>query len=474
MSNVRDFGAVGDGRADDTAAIEHALADGEGALEFPPGDYLLSRTIRVELSKTGRFGASGTAGAAKIVMAGTGPAFHVVGTHGKNADPTGFAPGVWQRERMPTFEHLEIEGRNPKASGVLLEGVMQPTFVGVLLRQLEHAIVVRGRARNVLLSACHLYDNRGIGIWFDALNLHQAIVTGSHISYCRRGGIVVTQSEIRNFQITGNDIEYNFDPEAETSADVLLDCRAEGSSIREGTIVSNTIQAKHSPGGANVRFLGPSAELNRKLGMFTIANNVLGSQNVNVHLVNCRGVVVAGNVLYAGYKRNLLVEGSRNIVVSGNSFDHNPDYHQHELATGVRFSNSEGCAFNSNILEDADAGRHTAPGASPQVRDALLEIVDCERMTVSGCQIVDGAPYGVLVDRSRGVQISGCTIVERRATPQMRAAVRFTGAGGGNLVCNNIFGRGLDEIAQVDPSSRVVLEGNHGDTDNTETTRRGK
>ena len=34
MSSVRDFGAVGDGQMDETDAIRHALADGEGLLEF--------------------------------------------------------------------------------------------------------------------------------------------------------------------------------------------------------------------------------------------------------------------------------------------------------------------------------------------------------------------------------------------------------------------------------------------------------
>ena len=144
MSDVRDFGAAGDGRTDDTEAIEHALKEGDGTLYFPPGDYLLTRTVKVELAETGRFGIQGAAGAAKILMAGAGPAFHVVGTHLKSADPTGFKPEIWSRERMPTAMNIEIEGRHRQASGFLLEGTMQPTFEGVLLRELHHGIHVLG------------------------------------------------------------------------------------------------------------------------------------------------------------------------------------------------------------------------------------------------------------------------------------------------------------------------------------------
>ena len=90
---------------------------------------------------------------------------------------------------------------------------MQATFEGVLLRKLNHAIHIRDRARNVLISHCHLHDNRGAGIFLDHVDLHQIIVTASHLSYCKRGGIKIIGSQIRNLQITGTDIEYNFDEE---------------------------------------------------------------------------------------------------------------------------------------------------------------------------------------------------------------------------------------------------------------------
>src|SRR5205085_12527143 len=48
--------------------------------------------------------------------------------------------------------------------------------------------------------------------------------------------------------------------------------------------------AKVSPGGANVRFVGPKDA--NKVGLWTIAGNHISNQTVNVHLQSCRGVVL--------------------------------------------------------------------------------------------------------------------------------------------------------------------------------------
>ena len=50
MINVVDYGAVGDGETDDTAAIQKALDDG-GYLFFPAGTYLISESLEVSAKK---------------------------------------------------------------------------------------------------------------------------------------------------------------------------------------------------------------------------------------------------------------------------------------------------------------------------------------------------------------------------------------------------------------------------------------
>jgi hypothetical protein len=447
MSNVREFGALGDGTTDDTAAILHALQEGDGTLEFPRGDYRISRTLVVELKSTGRFALRGSGGTAKLIMAGEGPAVALVGTHTTSADPLGFRPEEWQRERMPTVSDIEIEGAHPKADGSRIEGVMQPTLTGVLIRQVRTAVYVTKRARNLLVSHCHFYFNTGVGIHFDGLNLHQAIITGSHISYCRLGGIRIENSEIRNLQITGNDIEYNNNrthkvPEADAlpTAEIYIDCGA--GSVREGTIASNTIQATYSPGGANIRFIGRSPQENHKVGLWTISGNLIGSQENNIHLTNARGMTISGNAIYSGHARNLLVENSRNIVIDGNVFDHNPDYEPKQLCTGIRIVDSVDCTISGSMIQDCLSGTHTVKDAGPQSREGLVELVRCRRVNISGMSILESAPCGLFVEDCRDTLVTGCTILDARDPKLMQSAVLWRGDSSGSLIANCRIGTG--------------------------------
>lgn len=455
MSNVRSFGAAGDGKADDTAAFEHALRDGDGLLEIPRGDYRITRTIVVDLAKTGRIAISGTGGTAKILHFGSGPAFELRGTHTTSADPLGFKPEEWQRERMPTVSGIEIEGKHPEADGIRIIGVMQPTLTGVLIRKVRNAVHITERARNVLISHCHIYHNTGIGVFLDRLNLHQTIIVGSHISYNRLGGIRVENSEIRNFQITGNDIEYNNNrafkvPDADDvpTAEIYIDCGEKGT-VREGTISSNTIQATYSPNGANIRIIGTATEHSQKAGMWCITGNLIGSQAINVHLTSVRGITFDGNYVYSGHDRNLKIEDSKNIVIGGNCFGHNPDYKELEICTGISLERCENVTMTGLQIQDAQAGEHTVKDTVPIVRQGLVEIVKCQRVNLTGVQILEGTPYGLYVEDSQDVLLTGCTLLDTRPEPKTQAAIHWKGDGAGSAIAHCRINRPVEVPAVV-------------------------
>jgi hypothetical protein len=438
MSIAQHFGAKGDGKTDDTAALSHALQQGDGRLVLTRGDYVISRPLLVPLDERGRFSLTGDGGVARLIMTGPGPALHLVGTHRKTAKPGDFAEGVWHKERMPTVQDLEIVGGHPEADGVRIEGAMQPTLTGMLIRRCRHGIHLVGRDRNVVVAGCHVYDNTGVGIFFDRVNLHQTNLTGNHVSYCKQGGIRIAGSEVRNVQVCGNDIEYNFDPQAETSADVLFDAR-EGS-VREATIVGNTIQALESPGGANVRLVGVGRDNPNAAGMVAITGNLLGSQTTVLHLRACRGVAVSGNCLYDGYQNALWAEDSENLVLGPNSIDHNPDY-KGKSTDRVLLRGCRNVTLTGLLLE------HT--GAAEAEPEASVVIDDCTNVSVTGAQVIGARVRGMLVRGSRVVRVADCTIRPRPGDATYRAAVTVDGKSAQVLVVNNFLAKGGDGDLQL-------------------------
>ncbi len=247
MSNVKGFDAAGDGKTDDTEAIRHAVADADGRLQFPRGNYLISETIEIKLDEVGRIGIDGDDGTATIIMAGQGPAFRIVGTHGGTGDPNSVKPNVWERQRMPTMRNIEITATNPEADGVELIETMQAILEGVLIRQVRHGIRLHKRNRNVQIHDSHIYHNTGVGVFLDGVNLHQTNISGNHISYNRLGGIRIERSQMYNLQITGNDIEYNnhraFGAEPQPTAEIYIATTAEPSEFFVAAFARNGVFA---------------------------------------------------------------------------------------------------------------------------------------------------------------------------------------------------------------------------------------
>src|SRR6478735_12041433 len=237
-ADLRAWGAVGDGKADDTAAVQQAVAAG-GVIRFPSGTWRLTTTITIDLAKAGYTSLIGE-GTARIVMAGRGPAFRFIGSHRGSAEPKTVKPETLEKERMPMVDGLEIVGGDDAADAIEATGTLQITITRCRISRVRHGIHLIERNRNVVIDGCHIYDCSGVGVFLDAVNLHQTNIIGSHISYCQGGGVVSRGGEVRNIQISGCDIESNMAPAGAATANVLLDSR--GGSVAEIAISGCTLQ----------------------------------------------------------------------------------------------------------------------------------------------------------------------------------------------------------------------------------------
>jgi len=400
---VRDFGAVGDGEADDTAAFQRAVDAGVGDVRLPRGRYRLTRPVVVDLDRVGPTALHGT-GAATVVMDGAGPAIRFVGTHDGTAAPSSVKPNVWARQRSPMAVGFEIVGAHPESGGIEATGTMQLTLDRLTIRKVQHAVRLAERNRNVIVTACHLYENRGVGLYLDDVNLHQINVTGSHISYNGGGGIVVRAGNVRNLHVTGCDVEGNMAADGPPTANVLIDSTGGAAGCGEVAIVGCTIQhTRSAKGSANVRVIGTDGGGARR-GNVLIADNVLSDVHVNVHVAKARGVAIVGNTFWQGHEYDLLVEDTRSLVVGPNLLERAPSYqYAAHAANGILFRR----CHDATIV-----GLHVL-GVTGGPAGVVLQ--ECRRCNVTGCTVLDCDGAGLLLKDVTDSRVSGCLI--RHAQP---------------------------------------------------------
>jgi hypothetical protein len=370
-------------------------------------------------------------------MDGPGPALRFVGTHEGTAAPATFKPNVWDRQRTPRVEGLEIVGGHPEADGIEASGTMQLTLQGVTIRKCRHGVRLVKRNRNILLNGCHIYQNSGIGVFYDDVNLHQSNIVGCHISYCEGGGVVCRGGDVRNIQIGTCDIEGNMARAGPPTANVLIDCT--GGSTAEVAITGCTLQHDgHAPDSANVRVLGAGQGIRKgttaRWGHVTIGANVFSDVAVNVDLRDCRGVTVTGNTFWMGYKYNLRVENSEQVVVGTNAFERNPAYDygdSKETANALLFRNCRDCTLTGLHVH----GVRKMPAA--------LELDNCSRFNVTGCSVLDCDGVGLLLKNPRFCRVADCLIRHDGEAGAEAVSLKVIG-GSDNQFADNLLGNKVE------------------------------
>ena len=433
---------------DMTSELQGQIDENGGRLLLTAKNYRITSTLEFDLKALGA-AAVKSIGGATIIMDGPGPAIRFTGTHAGTASPKSFVPATWN-ERMPIVTGIEILGAHPEADGIELRQTVAPIINRVSVRWCRHGIHLVNRNRNVVISDCHLYENSGIGVFLDDVNLHQINVSNSHISYNRAGGIVVRDGNVRNLQVTGCDIEGNM-PADETptkTANILIDVSGSADtrtkSVAEIAITGCTIQhsANYSGGedktqavgGANIRLAGKEIY---PINSVTISGNVLSDTTTNVDISYSHDVTISSNTFFAPKPNNLLVSHSQRVVVSGNTF--NP--RQFSRPGTIRFTDSADCVLaNSTIHKFA-----TQDGAVILDRcsgfmltglvlsdcDSGIVLRDTSATTIANCRVsrtTEGQADFALDGSNRGILLSGnsfsgtakinATAVEKNLTPK--------------------------------------------------------
>ena len=430
---VADF----DSLPDSTDRLQSLIDSQKGVVVLTEKFYRINRPLTLQLGKHGAASITSTNGST-LIMTGPGPAILVQGNHTGTASPKSFSAKTWN-ERMPTFSGFEILGGHSEAGGINLQQTVGAVIERMSIRWCHHGVHLTVRNRNVIVANCHLYENSGVGLYLDDVNLHQINVSNSHISYNREGGIVVRDGNVRNLHVTGCDIEGNMpDDTTETkTANIWIDVSGSeqdaSKSIAEIAITGNTIQhsanygAKNdktiAPGGANIRLSGKAIY---PINSVTISGNVLSDTSTLVDIRHSHDVTVTGNTFFAPMPNNLMVEYSQRVVVSSNTFNPRqfvrPGIIQfshctdcmltnstlYRLATdmgGVRLSDCSGCLLNGLIMSECKSG---------------IRFNKTHNTTISNCRVsgTESGSFDLLIDQSNtntklhGNSFSGFTVID--------------------------------------------------------------
>ncbi len=388
-TDLKQFGVIGDGVADDAPALQRALDESRGVFFLPPGDYRLSHGLKVRLDQRGHTAVRSQG--ARLLNQSPEPALHVIGTHTGSASPAELTDAVGAHELMPTVCDLEIVGGHG-GDGIRLERTYKAVVSRVTVRDCVHGIHIPNHNRNIIIADCHLYRNYGIGVFLDNVNLHQINIHGCHIQYNYRGGIKIVEGNVRNVQIVGNDIEYNRNPEdaSEPAGDVWFVAGPIG--IREGAICGNTIQGVPTRDGANVRLEGIGPQNMLKVGLLTVSGNLITSQQVNILCRYARGIALGDNIHISGHTRNIRVEDCEQVTITGAVLDNNPDY-QPAAPGGIELSRVQGCTVTGVMAENC--------------REALSATA-CTGLTVSGCCFRNTQGRAISLMNCADVAVTGC------------------------------------------------------------------
>jgi parallel beta-helix repeat protein len=416
---------------DSTVALQKMIDDHDGNLLLGKDDVVrITKPLVFDLAKH-KAVAVKAAGGVTIVMDGPGPALRFMGSHEGTASPKSFLPATWN-ERMPTVSGIEILGNHEEADGIELVQTVGAIVSGVSVRWCRHGIHLVNRNRNVLVSDCHLYENSGVGIYLDDVNLHQINIGTSHISYNRQGGIVVRDGNVRNLQVSGCDIEGNMPDDATPTnvANILIDVSgspdARAKSVAEIAITGCTIQhsanygsgevKKVAPGGANIRLAGKEIY---PIDSVTISGNVLSDTTTNIDIDHAHDVAINANNFFAPQPANLHVSNSQRVVVSGNTF--NP--RQFERPGTIAFEDSADCIISSSTLHKfaTDAG--------------AVILNRCSGFTLNGLNLSD-CGSGFVLKSTTNTTISNCRVTR---TTEGSADISINDSNKNILLVGNAF-----------------------------------
>lgn len=366
-ANVRDFGAIGDGTTDDTAAIQSALDSGTSRVFIPAGSYKITTLLSVPSD----IEVCGEGTASSIVLGADTVALELNGT--SNIHLRDFAiDGQRATYTSNSNNAIFIEWRVTAGSSVRIESVYVHDVAGAGIIGLA---AVGTPSSEVYIENCRVENTGTHGIilqdYISDVVIRRNTVKASGLGFADRPAI--TASRYGKNVIVSDNICVGSVSALGTSVHGISIDRTENATC-VGNIISDQIGYGIEIGGVtNGTFQGNSINACSRAAIGLSGSETLTLRNVNVSVV--------GNVCNAN-----TTQGIYTFMTSG---------------TGVYFH--ESIVISSNTVN----GTTTSSG---------IEIGFVNRLTVSNNSVYDSFLSGVYVDNCKEINITGNNLINNNCT----------------------------------------------------------
>jgi hypothetical protein len=285
--NVKDFGAIGDGIADDRASIQAALdaVGTSGSVYLPAGRYKIDAAIFIKRSNVSIIGDG--VGVTEIVMGANGP-YTAIDVRTSNANG-----GLGGNLFNITIENLSINGN--KASRVA------PGGNGIMLLCNTNHAIIDTRLINLMVFDCFnagmLLEGRNNPPWIpgvsvpaeDGFRVERTIINGCVIR--NNNGVGISQFKVNNSKITNCTLFSN------GLENLTIDIRS------NGCIVDGNTFFKHFGGTGNIGVDTGDACI--------ISNNFIDNENDTTAPIGFRTGIALNSQIP-------LLQGNNDTVISDN------------------------------------------------------------------------------------------------------------------------------------------------------------
>lgn len=319
---INNFGAMGDGKTDDTVAFQKAALE-NGVLRLDSGKtYLINKTIVLDLNKIKGIQANN----AKIFVSKDIPAFHLKGNKITGGAEPPSNTGL-EQEFSAVIEGLHVYSNNHKGTALVLDGTFGVNISNSHFYNLKKGIELINKNRNVIITENHIWDIKEYGIHYNNANTHQSIISNNHISYAKIA-LFFENGDVHNTQINSNDIEVGHSVNNNTLSAIQVICYKLNSQFSQAQIIGNSIEdhflAKEGILNFNAKSFDPSKVKSDQapyVGMIELVGNEFSGSSRAIILDNINDLIVNGNTfkLIKEVFISIFTSGE-GINISGNTF----------------------------------------------------------------------------------------------------------------------------------------------------------